>query len=69
MKRVILVLALALVLIVGCAPAMPDDVELVSNNIPIRRYVDEEAGVVCWMYYSNGISCLPVDQTKLEVTQ
>ena len=33
------------------------------------RYVDEEAGVVCWVYtafHGGGISCLPISETKLD---
>lgn len=36
-----------------------------SNNVPLQRYVDEEAGVVCWYFYEGGISCLPIGQTCL----
>ena len=31
---------------------------------PVERYIDEEAGVVCW-YTGRGIACLPIEQTKL----
>lgn len=37
----------------------------VSEHGGIDRYVDEEAGVVCYGYYNNGISCLPINQTRL----
>ena len=35
-----------------------------SSDI-VSRYVDREAGVVCWTYQS-GISCLPIDATTLQ---
>lgn len=36
----------------------------------VTRYLDTEAGVVCWVfegYQEGGISCLPVSSTRLEV--
>jgi hypothetical protein len=36
----------------------------------VSRYVDAEAGVVCWLLktgYAGGISCLPIDETRLEL--
>lgn len=36
----------------------------------VYRFIDEEAGVVCYVYEfvkRGGISCLSVEQTKLEV--
>ena len=30
----------------------------------VNRYVDKEAGVVCWTH--RGISCLPISETKLD---
>ena len=40
------------------------------DSIPrfIERFIDDEAGVVCWRYKNNGgISCLPISDTKLRV--
>lgn len=34
-----------------------------SSNV-VSRYIDRDAGVVCWTYQS-GISCLPIDATTL----
>lgn len=31
----------------------------------VDRFVDDEAGVVCYLYYSQGIHCLPLTQTRL----
>lgn len=38
-----------------------------TSGLPsyVHRYVDEEAGVVCWVYM-DGIDCLPIEQTRLE---
>ena len=42
------------------------------GSVNVVRFVDEEAGVVCWMFSchigyagSGGITCLPVDETTL----
>ncbi len=35
----------------------------------VYRTLDEEAGVVCWVYSSidkGGIDCMPISETKLE---
>lgn len=51
-----------------------DAVDVVNSNgykkfdIPnsdVLRFVDEEAGVVCYKLYSNGIDCLPLNETDL----
>jgi hypothetical protein len=31
----------------------------------IYRFIDDEAEVVCYVLYSDSISCLPIDQTNL----
>jgi hypothetical protein len=49
----------------SCAPAEASDSSR-GNNQVVRSYFDDEAGVVCWTYYTNGISCLPISETKLE---
>ena len=39
-------------------------------NPSVSRFMDLEAGVVCWIYsaaYQGGISCLPISETKLSV--
>jgi hypothetical protein len=80
MRRILLVVLLGW-LLVGCAPSeAPSDsspnVHYVTNynlgGFNVTRFVDAEAGVVCWVFSpgqggGGGISCLPIDQTKLEV--
>jgi hypothetical protein len=44
-----------------CGPPPGKDIP----NPAIVRYTDEEAGVVCWTMLANGISCLPLDETRL----
>ena len=44
------------------------------NRFPtgITRYVDEPAGVVCWVFIQEGkggISCLPISETKMGVVR
>ena len=39
-----------------------------TGNTDVIRYVDIEAGVVCWIVrsgYGGGISCLAIEQTRL----
>ena len=57
----------------GCSSALSDEVpttNLDSSTAPyIGRYIDDEAGVVCWLWdsggYKGGLSCLPIADTKL----
>lgn len=49
-------------------------VEYPLSSLGVTRFIDEEAQVVCWTYSDTvpegrGISCLPLDQTALEVEQ
>ena len=37
-------------------------------NTGVNRFVDDEAGVACWVYAAynkGGISCLPIGETRL----
>lgn len=71
MKKLILVL---MFLLIGCGPADPPSKNPVfSAETEVRygvvRFIDEEAGVVCWLsdvYYGNDISCLPISETLLD---
>jgi len=40
----------------------------VVTNMPmgVTRFVDDEAGVVCWKY-NRGLSCLPIGDTTLRI--
>lgn len=68
--RNLVLLAAVLVVMMKCAPVYEDQIETSQINpyTNIERYVDEEAGVVCWLYagYQGGLSCLPIDQTDLK---
>jgi hypothetical protein len=69
--KIFLILILLVVLISGCGIR----VEKIDSVIPyhkgiagIERYMDNEYGVVCWVYksgYAGGISCLPISDTLL----
>ena len=62
-------LLIFILLLSGCAPeGQLDSVTTTGFNIigsSVHRWIDEEAGVVCWSSFS-GISCLPLNQTLLE---
>ncbi len=62
----IVTLFIWLLMLISCAaPAMPDPGEY---QLWTDRFIDEEAGVVCWVYkagYAGGISCLSIEQTRL----
>jgi hypothetical protein len=72
-----ILLALSMML-VSCAlqPTMPEptpESNLVYRDafydMNVLRFVDREAGVVCWVIRGSqkgGISCLPLEQTRLE---
>lgn len=70
MKNTIKLIALAalIVLVTACKPPIADPPAELPNR-RIERHVDLEAGVVCWTmnyaYDKGGISCLPIEQTKL----
>ena len=74
MKKLVLLVLVLSVLLVACAPyqlKLQDTVKpytIVNNNVV--RIVDEQAGVVCWIYShqkfrEGGISCLPLADTLL----
>lgn len=41
------------------------DVQTDKSSTYIDRIIDEEAGVVCWIYRQESISCLPISDTLL----
>lgn len=69
-----LVLLVLVFLLAGCSQIQYEDdpaqqVMPIPNNYGVVRYVDEEAGVVCWIYsayHKGGISCFPLDDTLLD---
>lgn len=76
MKKFVLLVLVLSVLISACAPD-PYQLELQDTSKPyiivnnnVVRIVDEQAGVVCWIYshqkyHEGGISCLPLADTLL----
>ena len=67
MKGLLLWLVIAL-LLVSCESLNPDEPERIAVGSDITRFIDEEAGVVCWIYTGynkGGISCLPIKDTAL----
>ena len=64
----------SLLLFISCA-GVPTETGYIENSsgievtrvsVGINRVVDVEAGVVCWMLYGSGISCLPISETLLD---
>ena len=37
----------------------------ITNTNGLDRFVDDEAGVVCYTYWNRAVSCIPISQTKL----
>lgn len=74
MKKLILI---SLLVLMSCGPMRPEPPSEAVDN-PLKpvvfynsygayRFVDREAGVVCWVWnVTGGISCLPIDATKLK---
>lgn len=65
----LLIASLFLLVLAGCTKIPEDRVFRTPIpdgwNIQILRYVDREAGVVCYTYQGRGLSCLPLGSTKL----
>lgn len=66
MKKYMLLLIFVLVLC-GCNYQAKE--QPIYDSHRVERYVDEEAGVVCWVYTAplrGGIYCIPIEETKLK---
>ena len=63
-KLVLLVVCLVVILCLsGCGSPSGD---YTGNSV--ERYIDKEAGVVCWVYtapYRGGLDCMPLNETLL----
>jgi hypothetical protein len=80
MKKSLLFIAIVALILCSCCPderqgyteVVPDTTLTFSLHWgDVERFVDEEAGVVCWIYTSNrstkgSISCLSIEQTRLD---
>lgn len=70
MKYLALLVLLVLVACGASAEAQvlsPEDPPFTDIGNGVARFIDDEAGVVCWMFYSKGtLSCLPLSETKLD---
>ena len=68
MKRltflILVILTIGLIVAACAAPPEAGSVKVTNISGYVTRYVDKEAGVACWVV-SQGISCLPISQTKL----
>jgi hypothetical protein len=58
------------VLLVSCAGGGGSEgireIPEVTVRNEVNRFIDKEAGVVCWTHFQYGISCLPLSETKLD---
>ena len=43
------------------------DFSHVSAYLEVTRYIDREAGVVCYSVNKGGIDCLPIAETELNI--
>lgn len=79
MKKFLVFMFLVAFLLSGCGGVSFQRVEreqgivavVDSSDMPygVSRFIDEEAGVVCWTvksYHERGISCLPISETNLK---
>ena len=70
MKK-LLVLVVCVALMVGCGTPVNEERVVIGDGWDdVIRFIDEEAGVVCWLYRADrsaGLSCLPLSQTKLDI--
>lgn len=55
---IIIVLVMVTFVFASCAPAR-------SGDQSVKRYIDDDAGVVCWTYVPGGIDCMPISDTGL----
>lgn len=68
------VVVIVLAVFTACKPPQEytaSDPISISNKVD--RFIDEEAGVVCWVYYQSsiekaggGLSCMPISETNLK---
>lgn len=73
-KQIALVIVMALLMVACAAPesytvvkpdAMGSKKLAVEGIGGVHRFVDSEAGVVCWIYPGYGLACLPISETRL----
>jgi len=67
MKRALVIGLLLVGALIGCAspPVEGSAIDKKQMATFITRYVDREAGVVCWTYIES-IDCLPIEDTWLD---
>ena len=69
--KIFLIIVLAMFFLISCDTTVISDTENIQVHIGhgLKRIIDKEAGVVCWVYttYENGVSldCLRLTETKL----
>lgn len=62
--RIALAVVLCALMVGGCRNSVEGNQrEHVASWV--ERVVDEEAGVVCWIYTTYSIDCLPLSETRL----
>lgn len=69
-KVVVFVAFVAVLLLFTTASCVSSEDNIISSPYIVNRYIDEDAGVVCWVfdgYNKGGISCLPVKDTTIRV--
>jgi flagellar basal body-associated protein FliL len=70
---VLVILIVLVLLLASCAPATYGGNNTASegvanNNVDVIRYIDAEAGVVCWIFrLGASAACMPISETQLIV--
>ncbi len=68
MKKFTLISIVTMLFFCGCLNS-PAKETVIYDSHRIERYIDKEAGVVCWAYtapFRGGIHCMPIKDTDLQ---
>lgn len=70
MKDILIGIALCLLILTWVVDYNNGEEVIQGNDLILLRELDQEAGVVCWTFQKrDGISCLPIEKTKLKAGQ
>ena len=73
---ILILLFISLMVLVSCADREDyytvqeeQTAQIIYQNLSgsMARYIDIDAGVVCWSLYSDSLSCLPLSETQLDI--